>query len=226
MIHGVIGPNGAGKTTLIDAVTGFVQPRSGRVALGSVDISSWAIQRRMRAGMVRSFQGPETFADLSVADNLTVAGTSLSWYRYILGSVIPRPVRLPERAERAIEALGLADKLTSDPSTLSFGQQKMLGNARAVASGPSVLLLDEPASGLDLDEVRKLAAVVVRFAREWGISVLIVEHNMDMVLPICDIVSVLDAGRLLRRGTPDQISADSAVRAAYLGTADPQDVAV
>lgn len=222
-IHGLIGPNGAGKTTLIDGVSGLVKCSSGRISLGDVDVTRWTPAQRARAGMSRSFQSLELFDDLTVMENLAVASDQFSRRRYLLDLVRPERIELPALAHRVIAECDLADVLDSYPSELSYGRRRLVGIARAMVSGPSVLLLDEPAAGLDDTESVELARVVRALADDWGVAVLIVEHRMDLVRSICDEVTVLAAGSVIARGAPTEVLADSGVLEAYLGAKSEDD---
>jgi sulfate-transporting ATPase len=214
----LIGPNGAGKTTLIDAVTGFTRPAHGAVHLDGTDLGSLSAYRRSRQGVARTFQNLELFEDMTVADNLRAACDPHDSIAYLLDLVRPRPTPLPLAAWRAIDEFGLAEDLERRPSELSFGKRRLVGIARAVASRPSILLLDEPAAGLDERETAELGDVVRRLAKEWGIGVLLVEHDMSLVMEIADRVVVLNFGRNISEGTPEAVRRDEHVIAAYLGS--------
>jgi ABC-type branched-subunit amino acid transport system ATPase component len=215
-VVGLIGPNGAGKTTLIDAVTGFV-PSSGHVRCGDVDISKWSPDRRARVGVARTWQSIELFDELTVRDNCRVGTESATPMGFALDLIAPRR-RVEEPAVTgALELLGLEAVAGLRPSELSPGQQKLLGVARALASGPMVILLDEPAAGLDTMESVAFGKCVRQIA-ELGIGVLLVEHDVDLVLSISDELCVLDAGRVLAVGAPAEVRLDPRVLDAYLGT--------
>ncbi len=219
-ILGLIGPNGAGKTTVIDAVTGFVRPKTGSITLGGDRIEQMGAASRAGAGLRRSFQSLELFEDISVAENLQAGADAGGWVTWLTDLVRPGRHPLPGTAEAAVVEFGLEEHLDRLPTELSYGQRRLVGIARAVASGPSILLLDEPASGLDDTESRELARLIRRLADEWGMGVLLVEHDVDMVLSTCDQVVVVDFGRVIASGTPSEVRADPAVLAAYLGTTD------
>lgn len=216
-VHGLIGPNGAGKTTLIDAVTGFVAASSGHVAVGDSVVGRWPIHRRSRAGLARSFQSLELFADLTVEENLAIACEPPVVRRYLTDLVWPGRLQLTDSAREAVRKFELTDILDRRPDSISFGQRKLVAIARAVAPAPSVLLLDEPAAGLDDHEAGELAELIQELARDWGIAVLLVEHKIEMVMSICDRVTVLANGQVLTSGTPAEVRQNQAVIDAYLG---------
>jgi sulfate-transporting ATPase len=216
-VVGLIGPNGAGKTTLIDAITGFVPPAQGHVRLSSDDITRWPVYRRARAGLSRSFQSLELFESSTVRENLSVASDPGALASYVTDAAYPRRGRLSGMAAVAVREFRIDDCLDTTVSDLSYGRRRLVAIARAIATEPSVLLLDEPAAGLSSGETRELATIVRHLADEFGFGVLVVEHDMAFVMSICDKVVVLDFGRQIATGTPSEVSSDPAVIAAYLG---------
>ena len=206
-VVGLIGPNGAGKTTLINLLTGFDRPSSGAVRMGGRDITRWGPAKRSRHGLARTFQHGHLFADLTVRENVEVAG---------LGAGLP-PRAARRRAAEVLGALGLEGHADRAARVLTHGLQRKLGVARAVAPRPHYVLMDEPAAGLVEAEVPDLAALVRSVAEDHGAGVLLVDHNMSLVLGVCDHVHVLDRGRTLAQGTPAQIREDLDVTEAYLG---------
>ncbi|GHH50677.1 sulfate-transporting ATPase [Streptomyces umbrinus] len=224
-VVGLIGPNGAGKTSAIDAVTGFTRAASGSVRLGDRDVTRLPVHRRAGAGLSRSFQSLELFEDMSVLDNLYAACDRPGPWAYLKDLVRPGSRPLPAHVLVAIREFGLENALDRPVGDLSYGERRLLAIARAVATSPSVLLLDEPAAGLSDDESRELAHLVRRLAEDWGMGVLLVEHDVDMVMSVCDEVVVLDFGRRICVGTPEEVRGDPAVRAAYLGDLSPEEVA-
>ena len=215
-VTGLIGPNGAGKTSLIDAISGFTSA-DGKVRLDDVDLSKAPAVRRARAGVARSFQSLELFEDSTVFENLSVAADPQNFSSYLLDLVWPINPTFPPAAVRAVLEFQLDQDLHRDVKDLSYGKRRLLAIARAVAMSPSVLLLDEPAAGLSSTESTELARVVRRLADEWGMAVLVVEHDMNFVMGVCDQIVVLDFGKLISSGTPEAVRADPAVIAAYLG---------
>ncbi|MGI5144434.1 MULTISPECIES: ABC transporter permease subunit [unclassified Streptomyces] len=221
-IHGLIGPNGSGKTTIIDAITGFVRADEGRILLGEIDVSQWHAWQRARAGVSRSFQSLELFDGLTVRENLAVAADPPRPGRALADLVAPGQVRLNAASREAVTQFELAQVLDESPETLSLGQRKAVAIARAVAAAPAVLLLDEPAAGLDEHEADELAALIRTLASTWNIAVLLVEHKIEMVMSICDRVTVLQSGAVLTSGAPADVSSDPAVVDAYLGSSQDE----
>ena len=218
-ILGLIGPNGAGKTSIIDAVTGFTRS-AGTVTLDGVNVSALSVAKRARAGVSRSFQSLELFEDSTVLDNLRAASDPRDRISYLRDLVYPKAPPLPSAVVTAIKEFGLEDDLLRLVQDLSYGKRRLLAIARAVASQPSVLLLDEPAAGLGDVETAELAHLVRRLADDWGIAILLVEHDMNFVMSVCDTILVVDFGRPIAEGTPEAIRRNPAVVAAYLGESD------
>ena len=220
-VVGLIGPNGAGKTTIIDAVTGFTRPESGRITLGDEAVSDWSARRRARAGLARSFQSLELFEDMTVEDNLRVAADPRDASAYVVDLLWPRARPLSSTAQAAIDEFELAGDIGRRPSALPHGRRRLVAIARAIATRPSVLLLDEPAAGLDEHESRELGTLVRRLADEWGIGVLLVEHDVSLIMSVCDRVVAVESGRPIASGPPEEVRRDPAVVTAYLGGGDP-----
>jgi branched-chain amino acid transport system ATP-binding protein len=212
-IVGLIGPNGAGKSTLVNVLSGFDRPSSGSVELEGRAITRWRPSRRGRAGLARTFQHSHAFRALSVRENVEVAA---------LGAGTPaRAARA--RAQQLLELLGLAGQADAPADGLAQGDERRLGVARALATSPRFVLLDEPAAGLPEAEVSAFAEAVrtVRDEREAG--VLLIDHNMALIMDICDRIHVLDQGRTLAEGRPEDIRANLDVAAAYLGESAVQE---
>ena len=220
-VVGLIGPNGAGKTTFIDAVSGLVRS-SGRMTLDGTPIHGLPPSHRSRVGLARTFQSLELFEDLTVLENVT-AGTGRRKAGALLDLFLPQPPLLPKHVRAAIEEFQLQGHLNDRPSDLGFGRRRMVGIARALSTSPSVILLDEPGAGLDANQITELGHLIRRIAKDWGLGVLLVEHDIDMVLAVCDHIVVLDSGRVLASGEPDEIAANEAVIAAYIGVHVDQD---
>ncbi len=219
-ITGLIGPNGAGKTSLIDAVTGFAKIAEGSITLDGQDVTSWTTTKRARAGVGRSFQALELFEDCSVIDNLRAASDPRDVASYFRDLIYPVEAPLSSTVVSAIRDFDLVDDLAKGVDALSYGKRRLLAIARAVAAQPSVLLLDEPAAGLNDHETRELATLVVRLAKEWGMAILLVEHDINFVMAVCDDITVLDFGTRISHGAPAEVRRDPAVISAYLGVED------
>ncbi|GGM47617.1 ABC transporter ATP-binding protein [Dactylosporangium sucinum] len=213
-VVGLIGPNGAGKTSLVDAVTGFA-PARGTVSLAGRRIDRLPPHARRRAGLARTWQAGELFADLTVRQNVAVA-TGRGPLRNLWGDLAGR--RPPGRdVDEVLELFGLHFVADRRPGELSLGRQKIAGVARALVGGTRVVLLDEPAAGLDTDESAEFGRHV-RAVAESGLAVLLIDHDMTLVADVCDRVYVLDYGVVIADGTPQAVLADPAVRRAYLGS--------
>ena len=206
-VVGLIGPNGAGKTTLVNLLSGFDYPSSGSIQLDEDDVTRWPAHRRARRGLARTFQHGHLYRGLSVRENVEVSALGVG-----VGS---RDARL--RADALLEMLGLAARAEQPAAILPHGEERKLGVARALASGPSFVLMDEPAAGLHEGEVSEFAEVVRRVRDERDAGVLLIDHNVGLILEVCDRIHVLDEGRTLAEGTPAEIRSDESVAAAYLG---------
>jgi branched-chain amino acid transport system ATP-binding protein len=224
-VTSLIGPNGAGKTTLLNAITGMVPLTSGAVLLDGVDISDLPPHKRAGAGVVRTFQNLEVFTSMSVLENVMAGRHALTRY-----SVAASLLRTPgfRRAERecreaaldCLEFVGLADLADAPAGDLPYGKQRLLEMARALAAAPKLLLLDEPAAGLNSKETAELGNLIRAIRDRRGVAVGLVEHDMDLVMSVSDFVTVLHFGHPLAAGTPDQIQANPEVIKAYLGEDD------
>ncbi|MFZ1470809.1 MAG: ABC transporter ATP-binding protein [Paracoccaceae bacterium] len=222
-ILGLIGPNGAGKTTMFDLLAGSVMPTSGAIRLGGQDVAGQAAHRRLAQGMGRTFQIPRPFADLTLMENMLLARQSQTGERLWANFTAPARVRAEERAARdkARQVLDmlLLGRLADDPArVLSGGQRKLLELARVLMADPSVILLDEPAAGVNASLLETIIDRI-RDINARGVTFLLIEHNIDMVSRLCHRVMVMASGALLCEGTPDQIARDPRVIDAYLGGA-------
>ena len=206
-VVGLIGPNGAGKSTLVNVLTGFDLPTSGSVELGGRRITRWSAHRRARAGLARTFQLSRSFRDLTVRENVEVAALGV-------GAGVRGARR---RADELLELLGLHSHERAPAGALPHGDERRLGVARALATQPRFVLMDEPAAGLPEAEVPDFASVVRSVRDEHEAGVLLIDHNMALVMSVCDRIVVLDQGRTLADGTPAEIRGDLDVAAAYLG---------
>jgi branched-chain amino acid transport system ATP-binding protein len=220
-ITGLVGPNGAGKTTLFGVISGLVRPTEGEVRIDGEPITHLSPQRRARLGLARTFQRVELFQEMTVREHLMLAYRARHRRARLWADLLGLPsATSAERAEvdRLLDLLELGTVADRDVSSLPLGTGRLVEVARAMASRPHVMLLDEPSSGLDTHETERLATVLASVVRQEGISLLLVEHNLDLVLGISDEVTVLDFGRRIASGSPDQIRGDPTVQAAYLGT--------
>jgi ABC-type branched-subunit amino acid transport system ATPase component/ABC-type branched-subunit amino acid transport system permease subunit len=221
-VLGLIGPNGAGKTTLIDVSTAFYRHYQGSVLLDGKPIDKLNPVHRARRGVTRSFQSLELFEDLTVAANLRAASDERGLLVWLADLLRPHRGPLSSGATAAVREFDLTDCLAKTPGELPYAQRRLVAIARAVATMPSVLLLDEPAAGLDERSTRELGRLLRRLAREWGMGIILVEHDVPMVLSTCDRVVAIKFGKVIATGTPDEIRNNEEVIAAYLGTsADP-----
>ncbi len=206
-VVGLIGPNGAGKSTLVNVLTGFDRPTAGQVVLSGENITRWPPHRRGRAGLARTFQQARSFVGLSVRENIEVSalgvGVSIATAR--------------ERADRLMELLGLSPIEGAPASILPHGAERLLGVARALATEPRFVLMDEPAAGLNEAEVPAFANVVRSVRDDHDAGVLLIDHNMALVMAVSDRVHVLDEGRTIAEGTPEEVRVDTAVGSAYFG---------
>ncbi len=220
-IHGLIGPNGAGKTTTFNAISGFYRPTSGEVRLRGEVISGLKMHEVARRGVIRTFQHSTLFAELSVLENALV-GTHMAFRPNIFAAItgLDREDRrgAEARAREALEFFGLADQAEARAGDLSHGHQRALGMAVAYAGHPDVMLLDEPFTGMNPEETRQMMGLM-RKLRDDRVTILIVEHDMQAIMGLCDRITCMSFGRLLAEGGPEEIRRHPAVIEAYLGGA-------
>ena len=226
-VHAIIGPNGAGKTTMLNVLTGVYAPSEGRISLGDADLTGQASHVFARHGIGRTFQTPQIFFNMTAIENVMVGR-----HRHESHALFPAMLRLPRMAgaereslEDAVghmRAVGLGAYLGSDSGALPYGALKRLEVARALASRPRLLLLDEPAAGLNPSEAMELAGLIREIA-DGGITVVLVEHNMRLVMSISETIFVLDQGRRLAAGTPAEVRDNPLVIKAYLGAEEDED---
>lgn len=206
-ITGLIGPNGAGKTTLVNVISGYQRPSTGSVHIGADDATLWRAARRARGGVVRTFQAVRPFEDLSVRENVEIAALGVGASTKVAG----------ERGDSLLAELRLADVADVQAGALPYGDQRRLAIARALAAQPTFLLLDEPAAGMSEEESEVLGDLLLEIRDEFGVGMLLIEHDMTLVMRVSDNISVLNFGEILAHGTPDEVRADPAVVEAYLG---------
>ena len=206
-VVGLIGPNGAGKSTLVNVLSGFDRPDEGSVELEGREITGWSPQRRARAGLARTFQHSRSFGGLSVRENVEVAALGAG----------AGPLEARRRADRLLGPLGLAELAGKRADALSHGDERRLGVARVLATDPAFVLMDEPAAGLPDAEMPEFADVVRSLIDEHDAGLLLIDHNIALVMGVCDRIHVLDQGRTLAAGTPQEIRRNLDVAAAYLG---------
>ena len=221
-VHGLIGPNGAGKTTVINLVSGLLAPTAGAIALDGQAIQGLPPHRIAASGVARTFQNIRLFPDLSARDNVLVGQhlrrrPSLAARLLLLPSARAEEGQAAERAAALLTRVGLAGRMHERARNLSYGEQRRVEIARALASEPRLLLLDEPTAGMNPVEVQEVAALIRQVAAD-GRSVLLVEHNVRLVMDVCDTITVLNFGRVIAEGRPAEVAVDPAVVTAYLGS--------
>jgi len=206
-VLGLIGPNGAGKSTLVNVLSGFDRPTAGQVFLDGRDVTRWRASKRGRHGLARTFQHSHAFRELSVRENVEVSALGVG----------ASPREAARGAEAVLELLGLAAHANAPAATLAHGDERRLGVARALVTEPNYVLLDEPAAGLPEAEMAGFVAVVRSVRDDYGAGVLLIDHNVALIMDVCDRIQVLDQGETLAEGTPAEIRANVDVASAYLG---------
>jgi branched-chain amino acid transport system ATP-binding protein len=207
-ILGLIGPNGAGKTTFVNVLSGFQRPRTGAIEIGGTDCTQLSRHAFSRTGVTRTFQAVRLFKDLSVSENVEVAYVSHGMRR----------AAARRRAGEILHSLGLGSKAHRPAHTLSYGDERRVGLARALAAEPQFLLLDEPAAGLVAAEADEMRHLISEIRNRHGCGVLVIEHNMALVMSLCERIHVLDGGRTIASGSANEILVHPEVRRAYLGS--------
>jgi ABC-type branched-subunit amino acid transport system ATPase component len=211
-VVGLIGPNGSGKSTMLNVLSGFVRPATGQVVLDGTDVTRWPTRRLSRAGVARTFQDVRVFRDLTVAENILAGALGAGLAR--------RPAQ--QRSVELVEAFDLIEWVDTFARSLPYGIQRRLAFARALAPKPTLLLLDEPAAGLDVGETLELIGLIGQIHASSNLGMMIIEHDMEVIHGLCERVYVLDSGKIIAQGTPTAIAQDELVIEAYLGTEEDQ----
>jgi branched-chain amino acid transport system ATP-binding protein len=221
-IHGLIGPNGAGKTTTFNVISGFYPPSSGTVSYYGRDVSGRQTSALAELGLIRTFQGATLFHQLSVLDNVRIGchrGAKANVFARIAGRDRQAEEAADDKARALLEFFGLKDVAELGAANLPHGHQRALGMAIAVAADPKLMLLDEPFTGMNPEETKRMAKLVRRLRDERGITIMLIEHDVQAVMGICEIITVMNFGTLLAQGTPKEVRSNPAVIEAYLGSA-------
>jgi branched-chain amino acid transport system ATP-binding protein len=223
-IHSIIGPNGAGKTTVFNCMSGFYKPSGGKIIFQGKEIQGKPDYKISRLGMVRTFQHVRLFTQMSVVENLLVAQ-----HRHLNTNLLAGLIKTPDYRERErksldraaywLERIGMLDQANVDAGNLSYGQQRRLEIARCMVTKPQLLMLDEPAAGLNPAETLELNQLIVSLKEDYNVSVVLIEHDMNLVMDISDRITVINQGRPLASGTPQEVRANEDVIKAYLGEA-------
>jgi branched-chain amino acid transport system ATP-binding protein len=220
-LHAVIGPNGAGKSTFFNLISGFFAPTSGRIVFDGQDISQLSATQRVGRGMARTFQITEIFPELSVAMNLRIAVEAASGHPMRPWLSARNAAEIEARVEELSVQVGLAGKARRLVGELSHGDQRAVEMGLALALRPKLLLLDEPTAGMGDQETEQITQLMQRLHGEQGLTIVLIEHDMQIVFRLADVITVLDRGAMLASGKPAEIARNEAVQAAYLGRQDP-----
>jgi branched-chain amino acid transport system ATP-binding protein len=224
-LQAIIGPNGAGKTTIFNLITGIYPPTSGDVHFSEQHLSGLQPFQVAKMGIARTFQNIRLFPEFSVLDNVRTACHMEANYT-IMEGLIPSPRRmrqerdLADRARRLLELVGLSDREEEHARNLPYGHQRRLEIARALALEPKLLLLDEPAAGMNPDETQRLMEFIREIKQKFNLTILMIEHHMEVVMGLCDYITVIDFGKTIAQGTPEEIQANPIVIQAYLGVGE------
>jgi branched-chain amino acid transport system ATP-binding protein len=221
-IHGLIGPNGAGKTTTFNVISGFYAPSSGKVMYLGEDISGRATSALAELGLIRTFQGTTLFHELSVFDNVRLGchrSAKAGLAKRILGRDRVTEAAANSKAHDILQLFGIQDLANEFASNLSHGHQRALGMAVALAADPTLMLLDEPFTGMNPEETRRMIELVRLVRDERGVTIMLIEHDMQAVMGLCETITVMNFGALLAEGTPEEVRTNPAVIEAYLGSA-------
>jgi branched-chain amino acid transport system ATP-binding protein len=217
-VHSLIGPNGAGKTTVFNCISGFLQPAHGRVILNGLDVTAWRPHRLVAAGLARTFQITKIFGDLTVLENVVLAAQSRLGANLRVWHRAQSAAEAQDSAYEVLDMLGLGAQARANADHLAHGDKRILEIAIALALQPRVLLMDEPTAGMSPGETERIGSLIRRISRRS--TVLLVEHDMEMVLGISDQITVMTQGRVIASGTPDAVTRDPIVQDAYLGAVD------
>jgi branched-chain amino acid transport system ATP-binding protein len=217
-VHSLIGPNGAGKTTVFNCISGFLRPAGGQVFLNGLDVTAWPPHRLVAAGLARTFQITKVFGDLTVMENVALGARSRLGRNLEMWHHAQTAADAQDRAYQVLDMVGLVEQAGASANHLAHGDKRILEIAIALVLEPQVFLMDEPTAGMSPGETERIGALIRRVANRS--TVLLVEHDMEMVLGISDEITVMTQGRVIARGTPDAISSDPIVQKAYLGAID------
>lgn len=221
-IFGIIGPNGAGKTTIFNLITGIYKPTKGKIVFNDEDLSNLKTHIISKNGIARTFQNIRLFNNLTVFDNILIACHDQAKYGLISGFLKTKKckedeAKLAKEVERALESVGLTGKEKMYAGNLSYGEQRKLELARAIATKPKLLLLDEPAAGMNENESKQLVVLLKKIKDEYNLTIIIIDHHMDLIMDICNKIAVLNFGEKIAIGKPHEIQNNPAVVEAYLG---------